>query len=233
MVEHAKEPSKRHAQHTLARDFVELIHGEQEAKDAEARHRMLFGGRSSEEAAVPVTGDVSSSLNPKAPHTNWNNAPSINVTLPTSLIHHQPIARVLYSAGLVSSRAEGHRLAQSQGAYIGSRADGRGKMSDDLAFTPIKLWDPFRTKDYLVDGDLMILRVGKWKVKVVKVVSDEEFERQGLSAPGWKELTEEAESETAKTKKTTKLTQPQQHKVEKAKRQGFTKLENLGLVQRS
>jgi hypothetical protein len=28
-------------------------------------------------------------------------------------------------------------------------------------------------KGYIVDGDLLVLRVGKWKVKVVKIVSDD------------------------------------------------------------
>ena len=201
MVKHLEDPSKRDAQHALARDVIEMIHGVQEAKDAEANHRNLFGAKSGQQVSAPPSGDVSSSLNEKAPQTHSYNMPPVNVVLPTSLVYNQPFARVLCSAGLVSSRSEGHRLAAKQGAYIGSRADGTGRMNEDVSFTPVKLLDPFRTKDYIIDGDLMILRVGKWKIKVVKIVSDEEFERRGLDAPGWKEeekTPEEVEPEPLK-----------------------------------
>ena len=43
------------------------------------------------------------------------------------------------------------------------------------------------TEQFIVDGNLLVLRVGKWKVKMVKIVSDEEFEEGELDAPGWKE----------------------------------------------
>lgn len=195
MDEHVKDPSKRHAQHALARDVVEMVHGAQEANDAEASHRMLFRGRSDKEDPASIGGDLSNSLNKNAPQTNSYNMPSVNVVLPHSLVYHQSIARILYAAGLVSSKSEGHRLAANQGAYIGSRADGTGRMRDDLTFTPVKLFEPYRTKDYIIDGELLILRVGKWKLKVVKIVSDEEFATRGLTAPGWDEVRKEAEEE--------------------------------------
>ncbi len=181
-------PHERKAQHILARDFVELIHGEEEAKEAEARHRLLFRSRSAPSTTEDPKGDWSNPLNPYAPQTTQNNAPSANVTLPASLVYNQSIARVLYHAGLVSSKGEGHRLAQNQGAYIGSRPAGGGGMLDDLHFSPCKLWDPKQTQDYVMEGGLLILRVGKWKVKIVKIVSDEEFIKSELDAPGWKEF---------------------------------------------
>ena len=60
-------------------------------------------------------------------------------------------------------------------------------MGDALSFTPVMNWNPAETEKYLIGGNLLVLRVGKWKVKVVKVISDEEFETLGLSVPGWKE----------------------------------------------
>ncbi|KAI9702358.1 MAG: tyrosyl-tRNA synthetase [Candelina mexicana] len=188
IAEHMQHPHERKAQHILARDFVELVHGEEEAKDAEARHRLLFPSRSAPVSAEAPKGDWSNPLNPHAPQTTQNNAPSANVTLPASLVYDQPIARVLYHAGLVSSKGEGHRLAQNQGAYVGSRPAGGGGMPDELKFSPVKLWDPKLTQDYIMDGGLLILRVGKWKVKIVKILSDEEFVKLGLDAPGWKEI---------------------------------------------
>ncbi|KAI9715477.1 MAG: hypothetical protein M1812_005953 [Candelaria pacifica] len=188
VADHMRLPHERKAQHILARDFVELVHGEEEAKDAEARHRLLFHGPSVSARTEDPNGDWSNPLNPQAPQTTQNNAPSPNVTLPASLVYDQSIARVLYHAGLVSSKGEGHRLAQNQGAYVGSRPAGGGGMPDELKFSPVKLWDPKLTQDYIIDGGLLILRVGKWKVKIVKIVSDEEFTRLELDAPGWKEF---------------------------------------------
>jgi tyrosyl-tRNA synthetase len=186
--EHEKDPPKRVAQHRLAREFVELIHGPLEAKNAEEQHRLLFSNRSkpiSLGSAGAAAGDQGPSL--VTSHINQTNSPSANIFLPESCVINQPMARVLYSAGLVVSRSEGNRLAASQGAYIGSRSDGKGNMSDDLTFSPVKLWKPEDTQKYIIDGDLLVLRAGKWKVRIVRILSDEEFEKRGLDAPGWKE----------------------------------------------
>ena len=136
---------------------------------------------------TPKNPDISSSLNRHAPITTSTTAPAPHVILPKSLIYNQPIARVLYAAGLVSSRSEGHRLASQRGAYIGSKPGQKGGMGDSLEFTPIVNWKPEMTEQFIVDGNLLVLRVGKWKVKMVKIVSDEEFEEGELDAPGWKE----------------------------------------------
>ncbi|KAH0565368.1 hypothetical protein GP486_001233 [Trichoglossum hirsutum] len=182
MEEHTRDPGKRKAQHTLARELVELVHGAEASREAESQHRNLFR---SHPQAPPTLGDVDSASRP-TPITATN-APAIHVTLPRSLVLNQSIARVMHSAGLVASRSEGHRLAKHEGAYIGSRPGGGGGMGDSLDFTPIKLWNPTVTQNFLLDGEVLVLRSGKWKVKVVKVVSDEEFERLGLDAPGWKD----------------------------------------------
>lgn len=70
------------------------------------------------------------------------------------------------------------------GAYIGSRPGNSGTMGDQLDYTPIKNWDMKETRKHIIDDSLLILRVGKWKVKLIRLVSDEEFERLGLSYPG-------------------------------------------------
>ena len=158
------------------------------------------------------------SLNPSAPHITAANAPSSHLTLPKSLIYNQPISRVLFAAGLVGSRSEGHRLASNQGAYIGAKHGFTAGMGDELSFSPIVNWKPEETAKYVIDGELLILRVGKWKVRIVKVVSDEEFDEQSLDAPGWREWKEgqnvdRGEEYWKKVEKDTEENKPNVHKA--------------------
>ena len=192
MVEHERDPSKRIAQHRLASDAVAFIHGQDAANEAASQHGIIFNAPLASKprnAKVSHNTDVSNLLNPHAPITTSSNAPSIHVILPESLVRTQSIARVLWSAGLVSSRSEGNRLAVAQGAYVGSRPGKHhaSAMGDGLDFSPAKNWKPEDTDKYIIDGNLLILRVGKWKVKIIRIVSDAEFEELGLDAPGWKE----------------------------------------------
>ena len=219
MVEHEQQPSSRIAQRKLAREVLELIHGSAIADEAEAQHALLFHlqavSRSSDikdtqnsspeadtiASASGKPADISSALNKYATQITATNAPSHNIVLPRSLVIRQPIARVLWSAGLVASKSEGHRLAAKKGAYIGSRPSASGTMSDHLDFSPCMNWNPADTEKYIIGDDILILRVGKWKVKIVKIISDKEFEERGLTAPGWKEEDNEPLDNNLKTLK--------------------------------
>lgn len=81
-------------------------------------------------------------------------------------------------------------------------------MADQLTFTPAKLHDKSQTWGYVIkatesaeeaerqarEGEegLLILRVGKWKMRVCRIVTDERFESMGLEAPpGWREVQSE------------------------------------------
>ena len=193
MTDQEQEPSKRIAQRRLAREVVEMIHGKKEADEVETQHTKLFRPVSTPKPIPiddPKARPLNVSLNPDAPHISSKNAPTVNIVLPHSLVHNQPIARVLFAAGLVASRSEGHRLASNRGAYVGGLRGANPGMTDGLSFTPITNWKPEDTSKYIIDDSLMILRVGKWKVKVVKIIPDEQFDAQGLEAPGWKEWKE-------------------------------------------
>jgi tyrosyl-tRNA synthetase len=67
-------------------------------------------------------------------------------------------------------------------------------MSDDLAFTPIRPWPSEKTQEYIMNDNLLMLKLGKWKFKMVEIVSDEDFRAQGLTAPGWEELNSSSDS---------------------------------------
>lgn len=221
MEEQIKDPSKRVAQHALASEFVELIHGKQEADAVATQHRQLFRSRSSTAEPTPMPkipdstrGNPQSPTygfinpqadNPYAPQTNFANMPSARVTLPESLIYGQTFHKILWYAGLVSSKSEGHRIVNNQGAYVGSRPGIQksltgGGMPDALTFTPIKTWPAPKTPEFIMDGNLLILKLGKWKLKVVNIISDQQFKEQGLTAPGWEEF--QAEQEKSKEAQT-------------------------------
>lgn len=193
--DHKMQPSKRLAQHTLAYEVVTFLQGEQRAKEAREQHDKVFRiplatkpvASERLDSAGPSNPNFSRLLNPRSPPITSSNAPSPNLILPRSLVYDQPIARLLYHAGLVSSKSEGHRLAMKRGAYIASIPGQKKPMGDQLEFTPALNWDPSETEKFVIDGDTVILRVGKWNVKIIKIVSDEEFEKRGLTAPGWKE----------------------------------------------
>ncbi|PWY93534.1 hypothetical protein BO94DRAFT_532476 [Aspergillus sclerotioniger CBS 115572] len=204
MEEQNKDPSKRVAQHALAAEFVELIHGKVEADAVALQHRQLFRPRSSTaepsplplkpsspgNAQSPTAGfDNPQSGNAYAPQTNFANMPKTHVTLPHSLVYNQPMHKVLWSAGLVTSKSEGHRVIVNRGAYVGSRPGDSGPMSDDLAFTPVRTWPVEKTETFILGGNTLFLKLGKWKFKIVKIISDEKFRAAGLTAPGWEEKT--------------------------------------------
>lgn len=199
MKQHMEAPPKRKAQHVLARQVVQLVHGEEDAKDAEARHRMLFGktsalSRLDPSSLVLPTQDEPEEFGPKTakeirnaqpPPVVLNNAPKANIQLPRSLIDKKSIGRILYAAGLASSVSEGHRLASSGGAYIGGMPGQKRPMDDAaLSFTPVKLWLTEDTAKYLVNGDLLILRRGKHNIRIIQLVSDDEWKRLGIKYPG-------------------------------------------------
>lgn len=71
-------------------------------------------------------------------------------------------------------------MIQKGGVYAGSPA-----VSGEVTFMPLQN----ETGDeYLLEKSLLILRVGKWKVRVVEIVPDAVFDEAGLNAPGWDEF---------------------------------------------
>jgi len=209
MEKQKEDPSKRVAQHLLAYEFVELVHGKEEADAVSLQHRQLFRSRSSTGEPSPMPRKPNAAANPQsstaqfenpqsgnryASQTNFANMPNARVTLPKSLVYNQQFNKILWSAGLVSSKGEGHRVITNNGAYVGSRPGDSGPMSDDLAFTPIRPWPSEKTQDYIMNDNLLMLKLGKWKFKMVEIVSDEDFRAQGLTAPGWEELNSSTDS---------------------------------------
>ncbi|KAI0384233.1 hypothetical protein F5Y04DRAFT_238720 [Hypomontagnella monticulosa] len=181
MEEHNKDPSKRHAQHTLALEVVALVYGLPEAEQVQARHKGLFSKGGSAEvtsfpAGTPATANMAAAF-------------QVDIKLPESLIMGKSISRILYAAGLADSVSDGNRLTQHQGAYIGgapgqASATNKGMSYDNLTFTTVKNWFPQDTKNFLIDGKILLLRRGKHFIRVVEMVSDEEWAAKGMMYAG-------------------------------------------------
>ena len=200
MEEHEKDQSKRVAQHKLASEFVELIHGLGAAQDTEKQHRELFKKdltlediqRLQQSPPEPANGGdaLSTDLHPRLnkhakPQTLHANA-STSLRLPRSAVMNQSFAAILHSAGLAASRSEAHRLIVAGGAYVGgTSAEGGSSMGDTLNYQKLKDANWERNSKYIIDDSVLVLRSGKWKVKIVNIVPDEEFIAAGLTCPGW------------------------------------------------
>lgn len=183
MIGHRDHPGERKAQHLLAREVLELVYGAEEASRAEAEHRAsrrpslaaLTEGRTNAQPSdvAPSTGTTSASDRAKS-------SDSSRPCLPMSLVRGVPYSRILYHAGIVATKGEGSRMIKKGGVYVGVRGADEGE--DNITFRRVDEGEIFEDT---FPNRLLILRVGKWKVRVVNILHDDEFERQGHDAPGW------------------------------------------------
>ncbi|TVY52428.1 Tyrosine--tRNA ligase, mitochondrial [Lachnellula cervina] len=183
--DHLVEPSLRKAQHTLARELVKIVHGAHEAKTAEEQHRFLFRKQPDEPAILNVEADAAS----RAGYITLNNRPNVNIQLPTSVVHNLSIPRILYACGLASSTADGTRLVQANAAFIAGMNHKKDKvpmLDGSVNWTRVKPWATADTAQYIIHGDLLMLRKGKHNIRVIQIVPDDEYDASGKSYPGMK-----------------------------------------------
>ena len=99
MRQHSEAPEKRVAQHLLAREFVELVHGPEDAYAAQEKH-----------------------LN-RSKVADGQNTPTADLRLPSEQVVAQPLSSLLFLAGLAESKSKAVKLVESGGAYV---VDGSG-----------------------------------------------------------------------------------------------------------
>lgn len=191
--EHATNPEKRIAQHLLASEFVTLAHGSVVAKQTADEHTM----RASERRVINIREHLEKAnteaterlrqgehppaenveLNSKAQQANANNSSTETVTLSKEFLGEETFATVLHAVGLVGSKSEGHRLITNQGAYVGGNISKEpGDFADNLQWRRITNTTKGAALSYVVwsgDKGLLVLRVGKWKVRIVRVYSED------------------------------------------------------------
>lgn len=183
MTEHSADPGKRVAQHLLAREVLELVHGPNEAEKTAQAHRMLrnptFSSITAPEKASETDGEE---LNKRA---------VTRMKLPHSLVHGTPASRILFHAGIAKTKSDGARMIKAGGVYVGAESslvDEKGGMPDgELKFRPLSSTSQEMIDGYVRNNSMLVLRSGKWKVRVVEVLHDAQFESEGLTAPGWDE----------------------------------------------
>ncbi|KAJ4325594.1 tyrosyl-tRNA synthetase [Neodidymelliopsis sp. IMI 364377] len=208
MGQQLKEPGKRAAQHVLAKEIVELAHGAAEAKKAETAHKEAFtygtntfslgALRNALGTATPDRGAekklskfdtellnykrayaASSSVQPTSGNASSQTKQDSVTTLPLSLLTPGSFPRVLHAAGLAATKSEAHRLIASKGAYVVMPNSGSVDAPTALKWVPIQATAQANPQHFLIDFDALVLRAGKSKIQIVKVVSDEHFEKEG------------------------------------------------------
>jgi len=174
LEQHSHNPTQRKAQHTLAFEVLALVHGEEAALRTAEQHRKMR--RPTLDSLVTDSQRISDSTTvSQTEDGKVVEAPSTRSRLPYSLVNKSRISCILYHAGLVETRQEGARLVKSGGCYIGARPKGHDEKTDELEFTPVDD-KPLDMGQLMANGNILVLRVGKWKVKVIEVVSDDDFD---------------------------------------------------------
>lgn len=189
MAKHAADPGKRVAQHLLACEVLELVHGPEVAARTKGEHLAMrnpnlssllqkSAGSSTEAAENQAGGDTAK-----------------RTLLPRSLVSGAPLTRVLWHAGLAGTKSEAARLVKSGGVYVASLSSTSDPEQDPsadaaLAFTPVDAKRGAADVATFIRDGLLVLRLGKWKVRVVEIVDDDLFEGEGGVVPGWEEWRE-------------------------------------------
>ncbi|KAF2132221.1 tyrosyl-tRNA synthetase-like protein [Dothidotthia symphoricarpi CBS 119687] len=110
------------------------------------------------------------------------------VTLPITLLQAGSFPRVLYAAGLASSKSEAHRLIAKKGAYVVAPNSGSIENPTALKWMPIESANIADPNHFLIDWEALVLRSGKSKIQVCRILLEGQFEAEGLTCPGWEEF---------------------------------------------
>ncbi|KAH8149268.1 uncharacterized protein LAJ45_06808 [Morchella importuna] len=142
LEEHLTSPEKRRAQHLLASEVVMLIHGGEEAKRAELQTKLLF----------PAPGETM-----KVSAREILQLPGV-VEVPRSEVVGELVTKVARRIGVCKSKGEADNVVRGGGLYVGL---GSEKVMDTKAKVE---------EEWLVDGEVLLVRFGKGKFCVVKVI---------------------------------------------------------------
>ncbi|KAF9933133.1 tyrosyl-tRNA synthetase [Linnemannia zychae] len=143
MIQHNAEPEKRIAQHVLAKETTELVHGVEAVPKALLATHVLFGA-----SLDNIKGEELINA--------FENDPR-SVTLAKDQVAAMSLDQLAVESGLCLSKSEAKRLVKSGGLYINNV-----KVTDATYHISNKDW---------IDGIVCVLRSGKSNYKLVKAFS--------------------------------------------------------------
>lgn len=162
MADHNLNPGKRKAQHLLASEVLELVHGREEASKTQAEHQAMRNPSFSSGSEHKSNSNESTSGSQQQ-----------RMILGRSQVQGIPLYRVLHNAGLAATKSEAARLVSTGGVYVATKSSGNGQSGsgEETSFVQLKDSQAVDVDQFLVN-DQLILRLGKWKVRVIQVVEN-------------------------------------------------------------
>lgn len=134
--------------------------------------------------AASPTAPVNTVSTTDAPHNSLENV----AVIPITMLEPGSFPRILFAVGLVNSKSEAHRLIAKKGAYVVVPNSGTTENPTMLQWSTIEPGVAMNPNHFLVDWEALVLRSGKSKIQIVRVVPEDEFIKQGLTCPGWDEI---------------------------------------------
>lgn len=174
---HAADPGKRVAQHLLASEVVELVHGAKVQAETRAQHSTL---------RVPTLASILSTTsakdNAEASSTSKGTDPNASerILLPQACVHGHSLSRILFFAGLAETRNAAQKMVQRGGVYVATLPTSPSAGAEDqqaLGFVAIKESARSAMNGYLLRDNLLVLRLGKWKIRIIEVVPNAEYQK--------------------------------------------------------
>jgi len=213
-----QDESKRSAQHILAKEVVELAHGAAEAKKAETAHKEAFSQGTNTFSLRALRNTISSTKPAEASrtlrkkdrellaykkayaassttqtsssttHEQPNDESDAVVTLPLTMLQPGSFPRILHAAGLASSKSEAHRLIAKKGAYVVVPNSGSLENPTALQWVNVEAGAAVDPNHFLIDWEALVLRSGKSNIQICRIITEEQFEAEGLTCVGWEEI---------------------------------------------
>ncbi|KAH8710190.1 tyrosyl-tRNA synthetase-like protein [Phaeosphaeriaceae sp. PMI808] len=120
------------------------------------------------EYLAKLAGPNAVAQTPAQPQSNSSSLP----TFPLSLLALNAFPTLIHAAGLASSKSEAHRIIASKGAYVAVPNSGTPEHPGELVWAGIEAGMVADPKHFLVDYQALVLRVGKGRVQVCRVVGE-------------------------------------------------------------
>jgi tyrosyl-tRNA synthetase len=146
MEKHMAVPESRSAQILLANEVVALIHGESKASRASIQTQLLFPPSSS---AVRFSAQQI---------IDAFDDDGRLVDVPKTELIGEMVSKVMRRVGAVKTRSEADNIVRGGGVYYGREGRRIGDVKASVQ------------EDWLLDGQILLLRIGKGKFAIVRAV---------------------------------------------------------------